>query len=92
MMKGEGGTIMEKLRFTQGMKRCSHCEKSTLLGNFCSECGDMLGVCSIELPVRECKKCGEKIPDREFCIMCGSKKEDYIFSNLSIEPIDFDER
>lgn len=69
-LKGEE-TMEQKKRFTQGIKQCYHCGKSTVLGNFCTECGEMTGVCSIELEVTKCHKCGEEVPARNYCLNCG---------------------
>lgn len=63
-----------KKRFTQGLKLCYNCNKSSVVGNFCSECGDILGITSVELEYRTCHYCGEEIPDRNYCINCGHKK------------------
>lgn len=60
--------------FARGLKTCSNCGKSTLSGNFCTECGDMLGIASIELESRICHYCNEEIPDRKYCTFCGERK------------------
>lgn len=60
-----------KRRFTQGIKVCSSCKRSTVLGNFCSECGDIVGVASVELNTTKCNVCKEEVPDRGYCINCG---------------------
>lgn len=65
--------LMRK-RFNQGLKLCYNCNKSSVVGNFCSECGDILGITSVELEYRTCHYCGEQIPDRNYCIYCGHRK------------------
>lgn len=62
----------KKKRFTQGLTQCYHCGKSTVLGNFCTECGEMSGVHSIELKVEICHICGEEVPSRHYCLECGA--------------------
>ncbi len=61
-------------RFTQGLKSCYSCGKTTVVGNFCSECGDITGISSVEIKYRTCHYCNEEIPNRMYCIYCGHKK------------------
>lgn len=62
-------------RFNQGLKTCYSCNKTTVIGNYCSECGDITGVSSVEIEYRTCHYCGEEIPDRNYCIYCGHRKQ-----------------
>lgn len=64
-------------RFWQGYKECSACEKISVVENFCSECGNMLGRSYVELPIRTCEYCGEEVPDRNYCVNCGNKIGDF---------------
>lgn len=81
---GEGKKI--KL-VSQGIKRCYYCDKPTVIGNFCSECGDILGRTYVTLPYVTCSHCKEEVPDRAYCISCGKDLEadsnsDIILNNV----------
>lgn len=78
----------KKKRFTQGLKRCTCCDRSTVMGNFCSECGDLLGVNSVELAIVTCHLCGEEVPDRHYCINCGAD----LFHRLDKLSVEFEDR